>query len=236
MANSVDISGVLLALAVGLLPTLVWLFFWLWRDRVRPEPPVLLFLCFILGAASMVVSIPLEQLVMSQVETFKTKILWWALIEETLKFLPVYLIALQSKYNDEAIDPAMYMITAALGFAALENVAYALHPEYIHNITASLLSGSLRFFGATLLHVVASGFVGICIGLAAPRTKWLWGIVGLLVATFLHTTFNFFIMEHGTTNFLQIYGYLWVAAIISVLILEKLRRIPSRITVLQKTI
>jgi hypothetical protein len=44
----------------------------------------------------------------------------------------------------------------------------------------------------------------------------------------LHATFNFFILKKDTASTIQIYGYLWIAAIISHIILEKLRRIPMR--------
>jgi RsiW-degrading membrane proteinase PrsW (M82 family) len=118
------------------------------------------------------------------------------------------------------------MITIALGFAAFENVLYILKPGTTLNVTAGLLTGGLRFFGSTLLHVIASGFIGIVIGLSPNNTRRIFMILGLAGATFLHGTFNMYILKNNTASFLQIYGYLWVAAIISLIILEKLRRIP----------
>ncbi|HSE56609.1 MAG TPA: PrsW family glutamic-type intramembrane protease [Candidatus Paceibacterota bacterium] len=226
MAGPVTIQTVLYVALTGLIPSVVWLIFWLRRDRTRPEPFGLLLICFLLGAVGVVLAIPLQKFVQSIVTESQTQIILWATIEEVLKFLPVALIALRSKYNDEAIDPAMYMIVSALGFATLENIAYALQPAQALHADAALLNGSLRFLGATLLHVVSSGFVGIVIGLAPRLGKFFFSLFGLAAAIFLHSTFNFFIMKNASASFVQVYGYLWVAAIITLVTLEKLRRIP----------
>ena len=43
-------SGVLLiAIVGGILPALIWLFFWLMEDRCEPEPKRYIFLCFLGG-------------------------------------------------------------------------------------------------------------------------------------------------------------------------------------------
>lgn len=103
----------------------------------------------------------------------------FALIEEVIKFAAVYLVIRKSAAFDEPIDAMIYTITAGLGFAALENILF--------------LSGSaagfavelivMRFVGATLLHAMASGFVGF---------YWMRGRLteGLTIATLLHTGFN----------------------------------------------
>ncbi len=232
MASGVGTHHIVFAIITGLLPSFIWLFFWLRRDRTRPEPTGLLVLCFTLGAAGIPITIALQKFIYSIIADEKVRLIWLALIEEVIKFLPVYFIALKSKFNDEVIDPAIYMITSALGFAALENLAYATRPEFLGNIAFGLQNSSLRFFGATLLHGITSGFVGIVIGLAPRYTGWFFGLFGLGMATFLHATFNFFIMKVPVVNnvlnlreILPVYGYLWVAAVIIVLTLEKLRRI-----------
>lgn len=151
----------------------------------------------------------------------------WAAIEEILKFGVFYLVAYKSAYDDDALDPAMYLIAVALGFAALENILYILKPMSSFNITAGLLTGGLRFFGSTLLHAIASCFVGIIITLSPKALRGIGMLVGIVGAIFLHSTFNFFILKNDTASFLQIYGYLWIVAIISHVILEKFRRFPE---------
>lgn len=221
------LSPTTLALLFGFTPAVFWLFFWLRTDRTRPEPFGLLILCFIAGAASVYFATMFQHASVSFVTNKEAQVVVWAGIEEVLKFIAFYLIAFHNPYNDEAIDPAIYMIAVALGFAALENIFYVLQPGMSTNITTAILTGSMRFFGATLLHTIASAFVGIVIGLSSKQNRFGAVILGLLGATALHATFNFFILKNDTASALQIYGYLWIAAIISHVTLEKLRRIPA---------
>jgi RsiW-degrading membrane proteinase PrsW (M82 family) len=229
MANQLLNSPQFFALIVGFAPSLFWLVFWLQTDKDNPEPFWLLFTCFLIGGMSVYFATLTEQTLKGVFTDPTSQIVAFAAVEEILKFLVFYLIAYKSSYNDEAIDPAIYMIAVALGFAALENIFYVLQPSVSINTTAILLTGGLRFFGSTLLHTISSCFVGIMIGISPKKIRGLAIIFGLIGAIFLHATFNFFILKKDTASTLQIYGYLWIAAIISHIILEKLRRIPMHI-------
>ncbi len=226
------LSPTTLALLFGLVPAVFWLFFWLRTDRDRPEPLGLLLLCFILGGVSVYFATMFQHASTTLVTNKETQVVVWAGIEEVLKFVAFYFVAYHNPYNDEALDPAIYMIAVALGFAALENIFYVLQPGVSTNITATILTGSMRFFGATLLHTIASAFVGIVIGITSKQYRFGAILIGLLGATALHATFNFFILKNDTASALQIYGYLWIAAIISHVTLEKLRRIPRTTEIL----
>ncbi len=214
------------AVLLGLLPSLLWLAFWRHLVQRGREPAGLVLTCFLLGAVSVLLATVIQQHVVVFATTPQGKIVILAAVEEVLKFLVFYLVAYHSAYDDDALDPAMYMIAVALGFAALENIFYILKPAASFNITASLLTGGLRFLGSTLLHAVASCFVGIVITLTPRLVKNVGIILGIAGAIFLHSTFNFFILKHDTASVIQIYGYLWIVAIISHVILEKFRRIP----------
>lgn len=192
-------------------------------------------MCFIVGGANVFLATFLQQSLKGAITDPHNQVIAWAAVEELLKFVVFYLIAYKNPYNDEAIDPAIYMIAVALGFAAMENILYVLQPNISFNTTAILLTGGLRFFGSTLLHTIASCFVGICISLFPKNIRVFAIIFGLGGAVFLHATFNFFILKNDTASMLQIYGYLWIAAIISHIILEKLRRIPIPQEVLKQT-
>ncbi len=225
MAYYLNNQHLLFALLTGLVPSLIWLYFWLRRDRLKPEPFGLLLLCFLLGGAMVFVAGFLQKETKDLFTQKELRTALWAGIEEMLKFLIFYVVAYRNRYNDEVIDAAMYMITIALGFAAIENILYILRPGTTFNVTAGLLTGGLRFFGSTLLHTIASAFVGIVIGLAPRRAPFFFMLIGVLGATFLHSVFNLYILKNTTASFLQVYGYLWVSAIISLIILEKLKRI-----------
>lgn len=217
-----------MAVLIGILPSLIWLIFWQRLTRDRKEPALIIIICFLLGGASVFLATFLQNIFKDAVADPQTRIVVWAGIEEALKFGVFYIVAWKSSYDKEALDPAMYLIAVALGFAALENIFYVLEPAASFNITASLLTGGLRFFGSTLLHTIASCFVGITITLSPKIIRGFGMILGLLGAIFLHSTFNFFILKNDTASFLQIYGYLWIVAIISHVILEKFRRYPPR--------
>ncbi len=223
------------AILTGLVPSLIWLYFWHHIDRKNKEPMGLLILCFVLGGVSVLLATPLQAFTKNLSSDPTVRIAIWAGIEELLKFIVFYLIAYKSDYDDEAIDPPLYLITVALGFAAVENIFYLMQPTANFNVTATLLTGGMRFFGSSLLHTIASCFVGISISLSSHRLRRFGILIGLAGATFLHTTFNFFILKNDATSFIKTYGYLWVAAIISHVILEKLRRVPLKESTVQPT-
>jgi protease PrsW len=227
MAEQV-ISPTTLAILLGLVPSFIWLFFWLHLTKDSREPFGLIMLCFILGGISVLIATYLQRYAKGMIDDQSTRIIVWAGIEEFLKFAVFYIVAYKTEHVDNALDPAIYLIAVALGFAALENIFYVLKPAQSFNMTASLLTGGMRFFGSTLLHTIASCFIGIMIALTPRAWRRIGILFGLAGAIFMHSTFNFFILKNDTASFLQIYGYLWVTAIISHVILEKLRRFPPR--------
>lgn len=120
-----------------------------------------------------------------------------ALIEEALKYLVVKKKVLKSAEFDEPIDAMLYMIIAALGFAALENILilFGLGPAFFLGKAISI--SAIRFLGATFLHALCSGLVGYFLALAIFETKNALKLIsiGLGVAIFLHGLYNFAIME-----------------------------------------
>ena len=54
-------------------------------------------------------------------------------------------------------------------------------------------------------------------------------LVGVICAIVLHSIFNFFIMKGSGDNFIPVFGFLWVTAIINILIFEKLKRMGQSI-------
>src|SRR3989338_9829930 len=107
-----------LAATTGVLPALLWLWFWLREDRPHPEPKRMLFACFLSGMLSVAFVLPLETFIQHQVEAYKWRIIAWASIEEILKFLAAFIVLYKSGEADEPIDWPIYLITVSLGFAA----------------------------------------------------------------------------------------------------------------------
>ncbi|OGN00719.1 MAG: hypothetical protein A2651_02980, partial [Candidatus Yanofskybacteria bacterium RIFCSPHIGHO2_01_FULL_42_12] len=153
--------------ALGLAPSLVWLSFYLRRD-CHPEPKYLLTKAFLMGIIVSPLAI-LLQLGFSELKNVfdytifnqgsPSFFLWSSLVEEFLKFFAVFLVVMRNPEFDEPMDGMIYMISAALGFAAIENmlVMFTLMPDGAGTALSTL---ALRFVGATLLHALSSGLIG----------------------------------------------------------------------------
>ena len=220
----------ILALIAGTAPALFWLWYWIKEDDVCRPPLGLIALTFISGMLMVMFVIPLEKFFADRLTDRSTLIVIWAACEEILKFTACSIIALRSEYIEEPIDYAIYCMTVAFGFAALENTLFLLQPVGLQNTTVALLTTNLRFLGSTLLHGVSTSFIGLMIGLSFYQPKVIRVIsffVGFALAIGLHSIFNFFIMNNNGENFLQVFAFLWVVSIINILVFEKVRRMSQ---------
>ena len=217
-----------IALVGGLIPSIIWLFFWLNQESTDKEPRGALAMVFLLGAISIMLVLPIQQWIQALLADPNHRLVLWAAAEELVKYLAVVVILVKSQAIDEPIDWPIYLITAALGFAAIENTLFLIKPLSVGQTTAGLINGQLRFLGSTLLHSIASGIVGIALGLSMHFSSFLKKIYllgGLILAIALHSAFNFFIIRNNGSDFLVVFSFLWVTAIIVMLLFEKLRRI-----------
>ncbi len=213
-----------LAFLGGIIPSLLWLWFWLKEDAKKPEPKGLLAICFIVGMIAVIFVLPVQRFIQEAFNDNQWQIVLWATSEELIKYLAVLIIIFKTNYVDEPLDWAIFLITGALGFAAFENTLFLLKPGLLMD---QVTLGLLRYLGSTLLHAVSSGIIGISLGLAFYMSgfkKKIYLIIGILVAIALHSVFNFFIMENSGSNFLSVLAFLWVVTIIIMLLFEKLRR------------
>ena len=170
-----------LFLFFGLLPTTIWLIFFLQEDKDNPEPTKILFFAFLWG----VLITPIVYLIQKIYSLFIPtdailfsfpSFFFLALTEELGKFLVIYLIIRRSPAFDEPLD-------AIFGFRA-QPLAYV-------EVT------TLRLIGATLIHSFASAIIGFYWARAMLRKyKIFWAILsGLLIAVLLHAAFNFLIIK-----------------------------------------
>lgn len=239
----------LLAILGGFLPTIFWLWFWLHEDKKKPEPTRLVMKTFIVGGFFIIAAFLLEKLVapsgnlVDQILTvWQTNPSWpllllvswpliaWSLIEEFVKYAAAYVAALKNKNFDEPIDAMIYLITAALGFAAVENFLFLLNVLHTDNFALGsfLLTGNLRFLGATLLHTVTSATMGAFLSFSFYRSRkirFLSGIIGLLAATTLHTLFNFFIIVNEGNGVFPVLLVLWLFAMFVIFLFEIVKKL-----------
>ena len=120
--------GVIFPIILGLLPSFGWLVFYLQEDLRHPEPKKLIFYTFIAGALSTVFVLQIQLVIdnwsRDYFESFSFPSLFiLAVIEEVFKFGAAYFMVGHRKELDEPVDAMIYMVVAALGFSAVENVA-----------------------------------------------------------------------------------------------------------------
>ena len=194
-----------LFLFFGFVPSIIWLAFYLRKDS-HPEPNSVIRKVFFWGMLATLPAIALELTLRSLFSflPFSEGIililyifLGVALVEELFKFLVVRFAVYKDKALDEPVDLMLYMIIAALGFAALENILilFGLGPTSpVSNIVSLTM---VRLVGATFLHALVSGTFGYFLAhsFLNPKKKYWYIIAGLFVATLLHGLFNFYILE-----------------------------------------
>ena len=214
----------------GLIPALFWLWFWLREDKCHPEPRILITTAFIAGMLLVPLVLPLQQFAMERFSG-NNLIFVWVIIEEVLKYSGALIVVLWNKAVDEPIDTIIYMITIALGFSALENALFIYNPLLAGEYVDSFVTGNFRFLGATLLHVLASGTVGIAMALsfyAKESTKVLVASIGLFIAIILHALFNFFIMNASSGTVLGVFMFVWMGVIVLFLLFEKVKQLEKK--------
>lgn len=227
----INFETILFSLLGGILPALLWLWFWLHEDKKHPEPRGLIAKTFFLGMLSVLLVLPFQKGIEILLPgMILPAILLWAVLEEIFKFGAAYFGGLHTRDDNEPIDAIIYMITAALGFVALENTLFILGPLIGEEITQGIITGNLRFIGASLLHVVASGFVGVALAFAfyKPGTPVKVGLWALVAAILFHTLFNMMILKLGAWGTPLAFMSVWLGVIYIIWAFEKAKLIAPR--------
>ncbi len=221
----------LYGLVAGVFPAIFWIIFWMKEDDDdMPEPKVLIIKTFIMGGIAALLALIIQAMIIKfQITKYaeSSGVIWFAFIEEFIKFFIIYETALKTRFNNERMDPVLYMIVGALGFAAVENMFYLI--DYIHNLEyiKSMIDGSYRFIGSTLVHTISSAFIGIGCSIFYFKKRGLRIItilIGLIMATTMHSIFNFLVTS-GNEFYKNIAFYgSWISIVFILIIFEFLRR------------
>lgn len=217
----------------GILPALAWLWFWRREDSRSPEPRKLIALAFFAGMITVAVVIPIEKFVAPLLGSTTLIFLAWSSIEEVFKYIAASITVLWRREDDEPIDPVIYMVTVALGFAAAENTLFLLSPLAGESVLQTVMTGNLRFVGATLLHVLSSAAIGVFLGLSFYKRrsiKRVYALIGVILACILHGAFNFFILNTAEGDIMRTFFFVWIGVVALIAILEYLKRLRPRFT------
>jgi RsiW-degrading membrane proteinase PrsW (M82 family) len=214
---------VIFAFVFSFLVALLWLRWFRKKDKYEKEPERLIFLAFLAGALATVPSVFLESLFRLHdqgstvvLRNLLLSFLWVGIVEEFFKYLAVRLTVYRSKQFNEVMDGMIYMVSAALGFAATENVGYMLGFGYA--------VGFLRAVLSYLAHISFSAILGFYMGRAKieGQKNLIW--VGFALAISLHWLYDAFLVAgtlESSGGFFLLGIVVWVFGLILTLILVK---------------
>ncbi len=233
-------NTIFFAFLLGVLPALAWLWFWLREDRDHPEPRRYILTTFAYGALGVPLALVCQLSFNNLFNIAGTEavgnfgflhaftiVLVWAGIEEYIKYKAAWTGGLSKKITDEAVDVPIYMISAALGFSALENMLFLVTPFLDGNIQEVIATTKLRFIGASLVHIASSALIGMFIGYSLffmKKMRRIYAYTGFILATVLHALFNLFIIKGSQNSFV---GFLliWLFVVLIIVLFERIKKI-----------
>jgi RsiW-degrading membrane proteinase PrsW (M82 family) len=205
--------AIIIYIVLGVSPSLVWLAYYL-REDAHPEPKRTVLKIFLWGFVMVLPVFFIQTGFISLLAEVNMNPTTYALIyffpvvalsEEFFKYLVIREKIINSPDLDEPPDIMLYMVIAALGFAALENILY--FPILKDGVWMPISSGQviswtlfIRFISTTLLHSLCSAVVGYSLAISfyedlkgKPR-RYLILAAGILIAALSHGLYDFCVM------------------------------------------
>ena len=194
---------------LGFAPALFWLWYFYRKDKWEPEPKKQVIKIFFLGLVAILPAGMLEYFFQRQVFNISISDMSVSLplnvvacflvigpIEEFFKYSVVKVFIYPRKDFNEKVDGVIYMVAAAMGFSALENVMYICN-QGAFDLLKGTYTAIMRGILATPAHAIFSGFLGVYLGKAkfADTTFRAIGLtlVGFAIAIFLHGLYDMLI-------------------------------------------
>jgi RsiW-degrading membrane proteinase PrsW (M82 family) len=204
---------VLAALTIPLIPALgtavlVWAL-----DRYEREPPLLLLAAFLWGAVIAIppalyieraLTVALGAPTVVTIGDALTQALTASVTEELIKGagLLILLLLLRDEF-DNVTDGVIYGVLIGAGFAMIENYVYfalSSHSDFGFLVVGRVLLGWLGHSTFTAAFGAGLGYAREAHGVRGRRYRLLAPLLGLLVALFLHTLFDFVAFAADTAN------------------------------------
>lgn len=161
-----NFRSIVIALALSIIPALSWLTFYYKKDYRDPEPKSTIFDAFLAG---MVAAIPFlaMKLLMAKIPNLNaivvglSSVILFAALEEVAKLAASIFVVTHHKMDfNQVIDGVVYAVTAALGFAFVENLFYFI--QFFKYEQQGLWTLFLfRSLGTMLAHTIFSGLAGL---------------------------------------------------------------------------
>jgi RsiW-degrading membrane proteinase PrsW (M82 family) len=183
-------------LALSLAPVVIIIIYIYYKDKYEKESKRILALTFMLGA---VVSIVITAILYRVYDNFfpelEERSIWQqfikafivvALVEEFSKYVVVRYFNQPRKGFNEPFDGIVYAVMVSMGFAAVENIFYA--------ISGGFEVALLRAFTAVPAHASFAILMGYYMGMAKFSNKRMkLNLIGLGLAVLFHGAYDFFL-------------------------------------------
>jgi RsiW-degrading membrane proteinase PrsW (M82 family) len=161
-----DLTTPFIATLLAVIPAIFWMGFYYWEDYRDPEPMSVLFRTFLAGC---VVAIPflVLKLLLNQIPSLNiiltgaSSVLLFAALEEMAKLSAAIFIVMRHRLVfNQLIDGVVYAVTAAIGFAFVENLFYFI--QFLNSGQNGLLQVfAFRSLGTMFAHTLFSGVAGL---------------------------------------------------------------------------
>ena len=188
--------------ALALAPALICIFYIYVRDKFEKEPWGLLMVGVLAGA---LVTVPIMRTSVFVIgfmppvghfgEVIFTSFAVAGLVEEGFKFATLYFLIWQNRNMNEKMDGIVYAVFISLGFAAVENILYVLHPS---------MGGIGTAFGRAVISVPAHGIFGIIMGyyfaLAKfePTRRNRYILLAFVIPLIIHGIYNSLLLSNNS--------------------------------------
>lgn len=224
-------------LAASIIPPM----FLLWKvyqsDKIEKEPPKLLAAIFVLGMVSTIFAGILEtlgsiiltavlpqEMLSSPMGMRVYNLLFYFIVvggaEELVKYLAMKIPSWRNRDFNYVFDGVVYGATAALGFAALENILYVMD--------TGLVTAGVRAWTAIPLHCIAGIFMGHYYGIAKAaerigdrRAKNRLLRRSILIPMLIHGAYDFIATDESPILSLLFFVYIIILDIFAIRSLQR---------------
>lgn len=186
---------------LSFIPAVLWIVYFYYQDKYEKEPLKILIATFLLGCFSIIPAVIIELIF----QNFLNNAMYFSAIrilitmlvvgfaEEISKFLAVYVYSYKNPEFNEPMDGIVYCVTAAMGFAFVENIGYMLKFQAISGNLGAYSIGVFRalfsMFGHASFAVVLGSYVGRAKFNQKKQTAHF--LKGITFAALIHTFYNF---------------------------------------------
>ncbi|WPX09773.1 PrsW family intramembrane metalloprotease [Anaerocellum danielii] len=207
---------------LSIAPSLFIALYIYFRDKFEKEPLHLLLKTFVWGILISSIVVPIEYFLMAYGSISASSRLSFiafeafivaGLTEEYFKRLVVLRVAFDSPHFNQPFDGIVYCVFSAVGFAAIENVAYvyqAFQASYDAAVSVLVLRGVMAVPAHAMFGIVMGYYLGFAKFAPESRSYWYFK-ASLIIPMFFHGFYDFVLM-------LNVYGALAIVGAYEILL------------------